>query len=203
MGKPYRELLPLVEMDILHLIEDLKKSQSEAAKILGVSQPTVHYRLQKAKSRLRHKELLPTVTSAEVQEVMERLGCDSQDIKTMLLYLKYNSQSMVARDLGRSQGAVRHWLMRGISRLSKDRSQDPLHRNVRTACHMLVDNPNMFSPEKKEDISQVTRIVDELPAYDTKVLSGLYAGLPARVSENGTLTVKLRSCEIALTVGAS
>jgi len=144
------EKLPPMERDILRLYMELRKSQNEIARILGVSQPTVNYRYKRARERLEFMERLPRVTAEDIRLVLGRLGASVRDIEAMVLYVETNSQSEVARRMETSQGAVRHWIHRAlINYLQNDMSSNDVHRRVRTACGLLVNRPGIFNEPPK------------------------------------------------------
>jgi DNA-directed RNA polymerase specialized sigma24 family protein len=169
--------LPAMERDILRLHQVLRKPQTEIAKILGVSQPTVNYRYKRARARLEFLEKLPTVTGNEIREVLQRLGAREQDIQAMVLYIETNSQSEVARRLETSQGAVRYWVLRALTdHLQKDMREDDLHKRVRTACSMLVSKPGIFNEPQKPGhtpkYQAVSRRLTAAPKFQGRLLEG-------------------------------
>jgi predicted transcriptional regulator len=196
--------LPAMERDILHLHLTLKKSQTEVAKILGVSQPTVNYRYKRARQRLEFMDKIPQVEAAEIREVLERLGARDTDVEAMVLYVETSSQSEVARRMDTSQGAVRHWILRAlVNHLQNDLREDEKHRRVRTACSMLVSKPGIFNEPVKgngdgprtieQELAHPPRVEGEIREGETVViLDGLYADLPAVVVEAPPERVKLR-----------
>ena len=191
----YWSKLPLMEQDILALHLEHKKSQTQVAKILGVSQPTVFYRFKRAKERLDFMAKLPVITSEEVVEVLTTLGARENDIKAMVLYVETNSQSEVARRMGTSQGAVRHWIYRALTNyLQPDMRQEDLFKRVRTACAMLVSKPGLAlttESHAKETRKFLSVNFTKTPKYRGALETGkpvvlsdtLYAGIPITVTE--------------------
>jgi len=186
--------LPPMERDILRLHMQMRKSQTEVAKILGVSQPTVNYRYKRARERLEFMEKLPRVTAAEIREVLQTLGASDQDIQAMVLYVETNSQSEVARRMETSQGAVRHWIHRAlVNHLQTDMREDDVHRRVRGACGMLISKPGIFNEPQKpgytpkhqrveQRLAQAPRVRGRLVVGESVVFAeSVYSGLEARV----------------------
>lgn len=185
-----------MERDILRLHMELRKSQTEVAKILGVSQPTVNYRYKRARARIDFMQMLPHVTSDEIRQVLGTLGARDKDIEAMVLYVETNSQSEVARQMGTSQGAVRHWIHRAlVNHLQNDLSENPVHRRVRAACGLLVNKPGIFNEPKKEGETTVREAEVKLTSRpkvqgplveDNSVVieDGLYRGLRGTVVES-------------------
>lgn len=188
--------LPPMERDILRLHMDMRKSQTEVAKILGVSQPTVNYRYRRARERLEFMDKLPPVTADEIREVLGRLGASKQDVDAMVLYVETNSQSEVARRMETSQGAVRHWIHRAlVNHLQNDMREDDVHKRVRTACGMLVSKPGIFNePQKPGHVPKHQRVEQRLTSpprtqgrllegEPVRIIDGVYSGLDGVVIE--------------------
>lgn len=210
--------LPAMERDILRLHMDLRKSQTEVAKILGVSQPTVNYRYKRARERLDFMIKLPEVTSEEIRTVLHKLGARGNDVEAMVLYVETNSQSEVARRLDTSQGAVRHWIHRAlVNHLQADVNDADVHRRVRTACSMLVNKPGIFNePQKPGPVVKQQRADQRLTkAPKTRgryivgeqllILDGIYANLDGTIVELSDTMVRvhldLKSQDIMVTWG--
>lgn len=189
--------LPAMERDILRLHMNLRKSQTEVARILGVSQPTVNYRYKRARERLEFMEKVPAVTADEIREVLRTLGARDTDVEAMILYVETSSQSEVARRMDTSQGAVRHWILRAlVNHLQNDMREDDVHKRVRTACSMLVGKPGIFNePAKYPGKTNGPRVVEHrltampkirgrlLPGERVLVQDGLYAKLEGTLLE--------------------
>jgi DNA-directed RNA polymerase specialized sigma24 family protein len=175
--------LPAMERDILRLHQTLRKPQTEIAKILGVSQPTVNYRFKRAKDRLAFLEQLPSVTSEEIRQVLTTLGARPKDIDAMVMYMETNSQSEVARRMGASQGAVRYWVLRVLTdHLQKDVRDDEVHRRVRTACGMLATKPGIFNEPTKPGEPKYLKVQRRLP-NSPKFTGRLVLGSPIRLHD--------------------
>lgn len=198
--------LPAMERDILRLHMTLRKSQTEVAKILGVSQPTVNYRYKRARQRLAFMEKVPAVSADEIREVLRVLGACDTDIEAMVLYVETSSQSEVARRMNTSQGAVRHWILRAlVTHLQNDMREDDKHKRVRTACGMLVGKPGIFNEPAKHAKGNGPRIVEHrltaMPKTQGRILvgerllflDGLYAKLDGEVLalEEGRMVVRV------------
>ena len=196
------ERLPALEQDILHLHLQLDRTHSDIARILGMSQPAVHYRYKRSRSRLEMWVLLPSVTPAEVCAVMQSLDAREKDIQVMMLYVETNNQSEVARHLGVSQGWVRTSLMRSIEKhLERDMSQEDRHVRVRQACKLLVSKPGMFTDTNNPALGHLVKSRENtrklltppkvaLPLVledQVTIQDGLYRGMEATVEQTDPL----------------
>jgi len=112
--------LPELEADFFDLYFFRHLTQTSIAQIFRVSQPTVHYRLQRATKRIKFNLSLPDVSSEEIQEAMEGFLDDPQDVKIMVLMFETTCQSDVAKRLNMTQGKVRHRFKRSIKRMSEN-----------------------------------------------------------------------------------
>jgi len=177
--------LPPLERDILRLHQELRKPQTEIAKILGCSQPTVSYRYKRARSRLEFLEKLPKVTSDEIRQVLTTLGAQERDIEAMVLYVETTSQSEVARRMGTSQGAVRYWVHRVLTdHLQKDMREDDMHKRVRVLCQMLTSKAGIgIFNEPKGKADPPHRKIERRLAKPPKFTGRLVEGSPIRINE--------------------
>lgn len=207
MNQEHVARLPALEQDILHLHLDAKRTHSDIARILGMSQPAVNYRYNRARERLSIWELIPSVTPDEVRSVMTELGARDTDITVMSLYVETNNQSEVARMMDTSQGFVRNALIRGLVQyLQNDMSHEDRHVRVRQACGILVNKPGLFTDVNNPAIGHVgksrevvRKMVTPLKlnrrpdvGMEVEFMDGLYKGITGVVeSSEEFVTVKL------------
>jgi len=199
--------LPPFERDILRLHQELRKPQTEVARILGCSQPTVNYRYRRVRDRLAFLEKLPSVTPEEIRQVLNTLGAREQDIEAMVLYVETTSQSEVARRMKTSQGAVRYWVLRVLTdHLQKDMREDDLHKRVRTLCGMLTSKPGIGifnEPQKPGDTpkhKKVQRRLNQVPKFtgalavgeQVRILDGIYGALQGELIELTETEMRVR-----------
>lgn len=109
--------LPKMEMDFFSLYFFEHKSQEDIATIFLVSQPTVCYRLKKAKERIKYVLSLPTLTENDIRQRLQGILKEEEDIEIMVLMFQTTCQSEVAKVMGTSQGKVRHRFLRSIQRM--------------------------------------------------------------------------------------
>ena len=109
--------LPPREADFVDLYYFRRLKQTDIATIFGVSQPTVCYRLQRAAARIHFLLSLPSMTEDEVRAAVAEVLPDPVDVQVMVLMHQTTCQSEVAKQLGVSQGFVRHRFIRSINKL--------------------------------------------------------------------------------------
>lgn len=132
--------LPPREADFIELYYFKKIKQTDIAAIFGVSQPTVCYRLQRAAARIQFLLMLPSVDAEEMEEEISEVLDDPIDVKIMVLMQQTTCQSEVAKQLGVSQGFVRHRFIRSIAKLKK---VEGLERYV-TLFERIAENLNIL-----------------------------------------------------------
>ena len=110
-------LIPPREADFVDLYYFKKLRQTDIAEIFGVSQPTVCYRLSRAADRIRFLMYLPPMEKEEITADLAGFLSDPLDVRIMILMWETTCQSEVAKQLGVSQGLVRHRFLRSVSRM--------------------------------------------------------------------------------------
>jgi DNA-directed RNA polymerase specialized sigma24 family protein len=132
--------LPDTEADFVDLYHFRHLRQTDIAAIFNVSQPTVCYRLQRAAARIRFLLSLPELEAGELVEALESFLSDPLDIRIMVLMNETTCQSEVAKQLGVSQGLVRHRFIRSIERMEQTPGMDKyarLFRSISTNLNIL------------------------------------------------------------------
>lgn len=110
--------LPPREADFIDLYFFRKLKQTDIARIFGVSQPTVCYRLQRATARIQFLLSLPSIEIAKLEGDLAEFLTDPLDVRIMVLMWRTTCQSEVAKRLGVSQGLVRHRFIRSLKRMT-------------------------------------------------------------------------------------
>ena len=111
--------LPKKEIDFFSLYFFDHKSQEDIATIFSVSQPTVCYRLRKAKERIKYVLSLPNLTPEMIRGKLVGVLKEEEDVDIMIFMYQTTCQSEVAKIMGTSQGKVRHRFLRSIDRSRK------------------------------------------------------------------------------------
>jgi len=111
-------LLPEREADFVDLYYFRKLKQTDIAEIFSVSQPTVCYRLQRAANRIKFLLSLPEMEEDELETVLHEFLEQDLDIKIMVGMYETTCQSEVAKQLGVTQGLVRHRFIRTIQKMT-------------------------------------------------------------------------------------
>ena len=111
--------IPAREADFVELYFFQKVRQTSIASIFNVSQPTVCYRLQRAAARIKYLLDIPPYDPHRIERDLSGVLGDPIDVRIMLGMIKTTCQSEVAKDMGVTQGFVRHRYLRSVSSLER------------------------------------------------------------------------------------
>lgn len=132
--EPHLTSLAPTEQDIIDLLIFRRKTQSEVAAILGVTQAAISYRLQRAISKLQFLASVPILTEPQIRAALSP-HIAPMDVEILVGMWRTTCQSEVAAQIGLSQGRVRHRFFSTLSRLQKlaqeDESIAPFHAYFR------------------------------------------------------------------------
>jgi len=118
------EFIPPREADIIDLYYFKKMNQTNIAKLFGVSQPTIHYRLQRAALRIQFLLSIPDVDRVRMREDLATVLEDVLDVDIMMLMDETTCQSEVAKKVGVTQGFVRHRFLRSIEKVREHQEME-------------------------------------------------------------------------------
>jgi predicted DNA-binding protein (UPF0251 family) len=116
--------LPMIEADFIDLYFFRHIRQTDIAAIFGVSQPTVCYRLQRAIQRIKYLLEVPKLELDDLRTELKRFFTDPTDVEILVLMYQTTCQSETAKQLGVTQGFVRHRFLRSTKRLN---AHPPMH----------------------------------------------------------------------------
>lgn len=139
------DLLPAREADFMELYFLRHIKQTEIARIFGVSQPTVCYRLQRATARIKFLLEIPKFSPDEIRTAASAVLTDPVDVEILALMYVSTCQSEAAKHLGVSQGFVRHRFFRSLNRLRKEGQ----YGDLVTALDMISKNLNILREVKR------------------------------------------------------
>lgn len=114
------DLIPPREADFIDLYFFRKVRQTSIAEIFNVSQPTVCYRLRRATARIKFLLDLSPYSIADIERDLKISLKDPVDVQIMMGMIRTTCQSDVAREIGVTQGFVRHRFFRTLPLIEKD-----------------------------------------------------------------------------------
>jgi len=113
------------EADVLELYYRRGKRQLDIARIFGVTQAAVSYRLTRSLERLRFLLHLPRVTEEDIREDLQDIFPQEIDLDILAGMWRTTCQSEVAASLKRTQGQVRHRFFKAVRTLEREAELDP------------------------------------------------------------------------------
>lgn len=117
-----RELLPMLparEADYIRLYFFNNLTQVEIADIFNVTQPTISYRLNRSAKRMQFLLRMPNLSHEQIEEGVRSFLDNEFDVQIMLLMNEHICQSEVARQLGVTQGKVRHRFIKYLKKMAE------------------------------------------------------------------------------------
>ena len=111
--------LPEMEAAVFDLWFVQHQQQIQIAAQLGVSQPSVCYRIKRLLDRLRFLLRSPDVDLGCLERDLATVLPDPIDVKVMMLIWQTTCQLAVADQIGASQGFVRHRFLRSLGAIRK------------------------------------------------------------------------------------
>lgn len=152
--------IPPREADFVELYFFQRIRQTTIASLFNISQPTVCYRLQRAAARIRYLLDMPKYDPWLMEQDLRGVLTDPKDIQIMMGMVATTCQSEVAKELGVTQGFVRHRYFRTIGRLKKMRGME---QYVRVFEHVAA-NLNILKETHRSKWSEpVIYVVSEHP----------------------------------------
>jgi DNA-directed RNA polymerase specialized sigma24 family protein len=134
-----RRLDPLdIRIVTLHL---RGATQAEVASLVGLTQPSICYRLHQVNEKIRFLLDFPQIDPKEMRSDLTPVLPDSMDVTILVMFLETTSQSLVAQRLGVSQGFVRHRIFRSMKVLRNLPNQF-----YARLVQMALDNLNILNP---------------------------------------------------------
>lgn len=153
--------IPPREADFVELYFFQRIRQTTIASLFNISQPTVCYRLQRAASRIRYLLDMPNYDPWLMEQDLRGVLTDPKDIKIMIGMVATTCQSEVAKELGVTQGFVRHRYFRTIDRLKKMRGME---QYVRVFEHVAANLNILKETHRSKWAEPVIYVVAENPA---------------------------------------
>lgn len=151
--KILRQMTPYAQK-VIWLYYFQKLSQYRIAEILGIEQPSVFNQLDRARKQIRYFYELSVL---RLPEDLEGIGFTEDITKMLISYYFSSSQSVAAREIGRSQGYVRHQIQLAIRRL-----QDAGRNKVADTLSFVAQNLNIVHNNRHRKAHKVAETFDEV-----------------------------------------
>jgi len=151
----YLHRIPAREADLIEKYYLYKMKQEQIAKIFGITQAAVSYRLHRGIKRI---QFLRTIPELEQQEFASDLGphFESQDMQILWLMYETTCQSEIAKRMGLTQGRVRHRFFRAL-----DRIRELISDEVRSK-HMAIEMMRKRGTDEADLADAIEELSDEI-----------------------------------------
>lgn len=108
--------IPIREADLITLYYRDKLKQEQIAKLFGITQAAVSYRLSKGIKRIQWLRTIPTLDKEDFES---ELGPEfsQQDLEILWRMNEVTCQSKIAKEMGLTQGRVRHRFFRALQKI--------------------------------------------------------------------------------------
>lgn len=112
----YLKRIPEREADLIELYHKDKMKQEQIAKLFGITQAAVSYRLHRGIRRIQFLRTIPELERDSFQDELGASFCD-QDMDILWRMYVTTCQSEIAKQMGLTQGRVRHRFFRALQKL--------------------------------------------------------------------------------------
>lgn len=147
--------LPRTEADYLELYHFLGFKQTDIARLFGVSQPTVHYRLQRAQQRILFLLSLPNISEEQIRKELSKYVDDEFNVNIMVLMFRTTCQSEVASMLDVSQGLVRYRFINTLEKIKNISELNSLYNVYQSIADNLTILRDVRSHSRTENYKYV------------------------------------------------
>jgi DNA-directed RNA polymerase specialized sigma24 family protein len=112
----YLKRIPEREADLIQLYHQDKMKQEQIAKLFGITQAAVSYRLHRGIRRIQFLRTIPELEQEVFQDELSQNFC-AQDMEILWRMYETTCQSEIAKRMGLTQGRVRHRFFRALQKL--------------------------------------------------------------------------------------
>lgn len=112
----YLDRIPAREADFIRLYHKDKLKQEQIAKLFGITQAAVSYRLHRGIKRIQFLRTIPELTSDEFEHDVAPMF-EWQDKEILWRMYGTTCQSEIAKQLGLTQARVRHRFFRSLEKI--------------------------------------------------------------------------------------
>ncbi len=114
----YLKRIPEREADLIELYHKDKMKQEQIAKLFGITQAAVSYRLHRGIRRIQFLRTIPELEFDTFHKELHESFCE-QDMEILWRMYQTTCQSEIAKQMGLTQGRVRHRFFRALHRLKE------------------------------------------------------------------------------------
>lgn len=147
----YLDRIPVREADLITLYYRDRMKQEQIAKLFGITQAAVSYRLHRG---IRRIQFLRTIPILDKDQFDLELGTKFTDQDREILWRMYETtcQSEVAKQMKLTQGRVRHRFFRSLARIKELIAEGAREERMRLQIEAKKQNQDLENPETRGKI---------------------------------------------------
>jgi DNA-directed RNA polymerase specialized sigma24 family protein len=149
----YLHRIPARERDLIRLYFKDRLKQEQIAKLFGITQAAVSYRLHRGIKRI---QFLRTIPELNRSEFYVEIGAKFSEQDTEILWRMYETtcQSEIAKQMGLTQGRVRHRFFRSLNKIKELIREEVREKYVKVAYLIRQGSKNVDLAEAQELLAQ-------------------------------------------------
>jgi DNA-directed RNA polymerase specialized sigma24 family protein len=147
----YLSRIPDREADLIRLYHKDKMKQEQIAKLFGITQAAVSYRLHRGIKRIQFLRTIPELCR-EVFEMDLKEKFNDQDREILWRMYETTCQSEIAKQMNLTQGRVRHRFFRALNRI-KELIIEEVKDKQEELKQAKVNNENTTKLENELDVA--------------------------------------------------
>lgn len=149
----YLVRIPVREADLITLYYRDKMKQEQIAKLFGITQAAVSYRLHKGIKRI---QWLRTIPELDKEDFELELGpkFSQQDLEILWRMNEITCQSKIAKEMGLTQGRVRHRFFRALQRIKELIIEEAKEKQAEIK-HRITRGEEITKEEAEKEIDSV------------------------------------------------
>jgi len=152
----YLPRIPSREKDLISLYYRDRMKQEQIARLFGITQAAVSYRLHRG---IRRIQFLRTIPELEQDVFRFELGpkFSGQDLEILWRMYETTCQSAIAKEMNLTQGRVRHRFFRSLSRIKELIAEEVRVREAQ--IREMISRGRQFSKEEYQE--ELDRTIEE------------------------------------------
>jgi DNA-directed RNA polymerase specialized sigma24 family protein len=167
----YLYRIPVREADLIRLYYKDKMKQEQIAKLFGITQAAVSYRLHRGIKRIQFLRTIPELSKSDFDY---ELGPKFSDQDREILWRMYETtcQSEIAKIMNLTQGRVRHRFFRALGKI-KELIAIEIQEKY-TKLKVLLEH-GVISEDSEKSAAFLNSAIEELGQADTELTSAVRA----------------------------
>lgn len=154
--EPFLRRIPEREADLIQLYHQEKMKQEQIARLFGITQAAVSYRLHRGIKRIR---FLRTIPDLDHDQFELELGPKFNEQDRQILWLMYETtcQSEIAKRLKLTQGRVRHRFFRSLEKIKEFIAEESRERRIELRMELKTRGTFWTDEAIREEENRIVR----------------------------------------------